>query len=93
MSGSVCLVLGDDRIIFDARRNRASDTAARPECPTIASGTPPEAVISRSLSPASVSIDERNEPAAAVPAKIDRQHHRDAQTRLQNRQAPCAPAR
>src|ERR1700722_2807968 len=34
----------------------------------ICCATPPAAVTSRSLSPASVSIDERNEPPAALPA-------------------------
>src|SRR5260370_30759 len=37
--------------------------------PTTFSGTPPAVTISRSFSPASVSMDERNEPAPAVPAK------------------------
>src|SRR4051794_38901482 len=37
--------------------------------PTRASGTPPAAVTSRSLSPASVSIEDRNDPAAALPAR------------------------
>src|ERR1035441_7942136 len=33
------------------------------------SGTPPVAMLSRSLSPVSVSIEERNDPAAAFPAR------------------------
>src|SRR3954447_10079592 len=37
--------------------------------PTNVSRTPPAAVTSRSLSPASVSIEDRNEPAAALPAR------------------------
>src|SRR2546422_10471359 len=36
--------------------------------PTKFSGTPPDAAISRSLSPPSVSNDERNDPVAASPA-------------------------
>src|SRR5215469_4657364 len=41
----------------------------RANVPTNASGTPPPAVTSRSLSPVIVSIDERNDPAAALPAR------------------------
>ena len=37
--------------------------------PTTCSGTPPVAIISKSLAPTNVSIDEWNDPAAAVPAK------------------------
>jgi hypothetical protein len=37
--------------------------------PTADSGTPPVATTSRSLSPASVSIDEWKEPVAAAPAR------------------------
>src|SRR5579863_7027903 len=37
--------------------------------PTRVSGTPPAAVTSRSLSPTMVSIDDWNDPAAALPAR------------------------
>jgi hypothetical protein len=37
--------------------------------PTKFSGTPPGVAISSSLSPASVSIEERNDPVAASPAR------------------------
>src|ERR1700730_2262606 len=68
MSGNVCFEFGR----FAKSSMRAvtrMGTGSVERVAKIRSGTPPEATTSRSLSPAKVSIEEWNDPAAASPAR------------------------
>jgi len=73
--GKRLLGISDHRIVLDARRH-SNRIGSVDRIPTTLSGTPPDVAISNSLSPASVSIELRNEPAAHR-RKIDGQDNRD----------------